>query len=58
MFKVNYKDTRTILPSVYVVNFEHVIAGWVDFSQKSQTFLNFAIFSHTSNFPPMLNPSL
>ena len=31
MFKVNNKDTRTTTPcsSVSIVNFEHVIAGWV-----------------------------
>ena len=29
MFKVNNTDTRTVRSSVYIVNFEHVIAGWV-----------------------------
>ena len=28
MFKVNNKDTRT-MPGVFIVNFEHVIAGCV-----------------------------
>ena len=27
MFKVNNKDTRST-PMVFIVNFEHVIAGW------------------------------
>ena len=30
MFKVNNKDTRTTHSSASNVNFEHVIAGWVD----------------------------
>ena len=40
MFKINNKDTRTMplastpCSSVSVVNFEHVIAGWV-FSPES-----------------------
>ena len=31
MFKVNIKDTRTtsMASSVSVVNFEHVIGGWI-----------------------------
>ena len=31
MFTINNKDTRTTQPcsSVSIVNFEHVIAGWV-----------------------------
>ena len=31
MFKVNNKDTRamSLCPSASIVNFEHVIAGWV-----------------------------
>ena len=33
MFKVNNKDTKTtphLCSNVSIVNFEHVIAGWVD----------------------------
>ena len=29
MFKVNNKDTSPLCFSVSIVNFEHVIAGWV-----------------------------
>ena len=29
MFKVNNKDTRTT-PSVSIVDFGHVIAGWIE----------------------------
>ena len=30
MFKVNNKDTNHISDFVSIVNFEHVVAGWVD----------------------------
>ena len=42
MFKVNNKDTRTTPTAftpysrVYIVNFEHVIAGWVNSSQNNR----------------------
>ena len=29
MFKLNIKDTRTTPLAISIVNFEHVIAGWV-----------------------------
>ena len=57
MFKVNNKDTRTT-PTAYIVNFEHVTAGWgkninilsYSFPREKQIYINcIKCISHQTN---------